>query len=91
MLKKYIVERDPPVHGDAPPDAAAAVIERARRLSRVGTGIVWVECFVAAGKEYSVFLATDESLVHAYARGRQGGAYRLTRVLTTVHPGERAA
>jgi hypothetical protein len=89
-MHKYIVERDA-ANDPAVPDDAAAVIGRARLLSRVGTGIVWVESFAVAGKEYSVYLATDESLVHAYTRLRGGGTYRLIRVLATVHPGERAA
>lgn len=91
MLTKYIVERDmasAPSHADD----AASVIARARRLfSGVGTGIVWVESFVAGDKAYSVYLATDESLVHAYTRASGGGTYRLIRLLATVHPGGAAA
>ena len=48
MLTKYIVERDLASAPSHPSDDAASVIARARRLfSGVGTGIVWVESFVA--------------------------------------------
>jgi len=92
MLNKYIVERDTSAAPGRAPDDVASVMGRARRLlAGVGTGIVWVESFVAGGKAYSVYLATDESLVHAYTRARDGGSYRLIRVLATVHPGSAAA
>ena len=92
MLTKYIVERDLASAPSHPSDDAASVIARARRLfSGVGTGIIWVESFVAGGKAYSVYLATDESLVHEYTRASGGGTYRLIRLLATVHPGSAAA
>lgn len=92
MLNQYIVERDIASPSGRAADDAASVIARTRRLlGGVGTGIVWLESFVAAGKAYSVYLATEESLVHAYMRASGGGAYRLIRVLATVHPGRAAA
>jgi hypothetical protein len=91
MLNRYIVERDASSAPSRALDDVASVLGRARRLlAGAGTGIVWVESFVAGGKAYSVYLATDESLVHAYTRARDGGTYRLIRVLTTVHPGSAA-
>ena len=91
MLNKYIVERNTASATSVAEDVSS-VLGRARRLlAGVGTGIVWVESFVAGDKAYSVYLATDESLVHAYTRARGGGAYRLIRVLATVHPGSAAA
>ena len=92
MLNQYIVERDATPAPSRSADDVAAVMGRVRRLfAGVGTGIVWVESFVAGGKAYSVYLATDESLVHEYTRARGGGTYRLIRVLATVHPGSAAA
>jgi len=92
MMNKYIVERDLASAPTRAPDDAASVIARARRLfAGVGTGIVWVESFVAADKAYSVYLATDEALVHQYARASGIGEYRMLRVLATVHPGSAAA
>jgi len=92
MLNKYIVERDASSAPSRAPDDVASVLGRTRRLlAGVGTGIVWVESFVAGGKAYSVYLATDESLVHEYTRASGSGSYRLIRVLTTVHPGSAAA
>ena len=92
MLKKYIVERDVTSAQGRATDDAASVIARARRLfSGVGTGILWVESFVAGDKAYSVYLATDESLVHRYVRASGIGTYRMLRVLATVHPGSAAA
>lgn len=92
MLNRYIVERDvASAPGRAPQDVAAVLGRTRRLLAGVGTGIVWVESFVARGKAYSVYLATDESLVHEYTRARGDGPYRLIRVLATVHPGSAAA
>ena len=92
MLNRYIVERDLASAPSRAPDDVSSVMERARRLlAGVGTGIVWVESFAAGGKAYSVYLATDESLVHEYTRASGSGSYRLIRVLTTVHPGSAAA
>ena len=92
MLNKYIVERDTSHAPSRAPNDVASVVGRARRLLEgVGTGIVWLESFAAEGKAYSVYLATDEALVHAYTRARGGGSYRLIRVLATVHPGSAAA
>lgn len=91
MLNQYIVERDMGSDATRAPDDAASVIGRARRLlAGVGTGIVWVESFVTGGKAYSVYLATDEALVHSYARA-SGGDFRVLRVLATVRPGSAAA
>jgi hypothetical protein len=91
MLNRYIVERNTASATSAAEDVLS-VLGRARRLlAGVGTGIVWVESFVAGDRAYSVYLATDESLVHAYTRARGGGPYRLIRVLATVHPGSAAA
>lgn len=92
MLNKYIVERDASSAPSRASEDVASVLGRARRLlAGVGTGIVWVESFAAGGKAYSVYLATEESLVHACTRARGGGPYRLIRVLATVHPGSAAA
>ena len=91
MLKSYIVEREMAAAPSRAPEDVASVIGRAFRLAGVGTGIVWVDSFMTGDKAYSVYLATDEALVHAYTRARGGGTYRLIRVLATVHPGNAAA
>jgi hypothetical protein len=92
MLTTYIVERDLASAPGPAADDAQSVIARARRLlAGVGTGIVWVESFVTGDKTYSVYLATDESLVHEYTRASGVGAYRLIRVVATVHPRSAAA
>ena len=92
MLKSYIVERDTASASSRAPEDVSSVIGRVRLLlAGVGTGIVWVDSFITGDKAYSVYLATDETLVHAYTRARGGGAYRLIRVLATVHPGSAAA
>ena len=92
MLTRYIVERDLASAPGPASDDAKSVIARVRRLlAGVGTGIVWVESFMTSDKTYSVYLATDESLVHDYTRASGAGAYRLIRVVATVHPGSAAA
>jgi hypothetical protein len=87
MLRKYIIERNVPGIGTHPAEAYCSIAQQSKDvLVKQGTGIQWLESFVAQDKTYCVYLAEGEDLIHEHARLSGFPADRIEAVRTVIDP-----
>jgi hypothetical protein len=87
MLRKYIIERNVPGIGNHPAEAYCGIAQQSKDvLVQQGTGIQWLESFVAADKTYCVYLADSEARIHEHARLSGFPADRIEPVKTVIDP-----
>lgn len=86
-MKRFVIEREIPkvgsLDGQALRDAAAKSNEV---LCQLGTGIQWVQSFVAADKLFCVYLAKDEAIVQRHAELSGFPATRISEIGKTIDP-----
>jgi hypothetical protein len=87
MLRKYIIERNVPGIGNHPAEAYCGIAQQSKDvLVKQGTGIQWLESFVAADKTYCVYLADSEARIHEHAKLSGFPADRIEPVKTVIDP-----
>ncbi len=86
-MRKFIVERELPAIGSAEREALRAAAQTSNKaLAELGTGIQWLESYVAADKTFCVYLAKDESLIHDHAKKSGFPANKITEVRRMIDP-----
>lgn len=87
MLKKYMIERNIVNAGAMQPESLCGVAQTSRNaLKTLGTGIQWLESFVAQDKVYCVFLAEDPSLIREHARLTGFPANAIEEIRSMIDP-----
>jgi len=78
-MKRYLIERDIPQVGSLNAEQTKAAAAKSNEVLReLGSGIQWVESFVAADKLFCVYLAEDDAIVQEHA---QRSGFHTTRVI----------
>jgi hypothetical protein len=86
-MYKYIIERDLPNIGSAERDALRSAAQKSNEtLKGLGSGIQWIESFVAADKTFCVYLAEDEDIIRRHAEVSGFPANRITEVHRMIDP-----
>ena len=86
-MKKYIIERNIPDIGTFDADTLkGASAKSCDALKQVGSGIQWVESYVADNKIFCVYLAKDESFIKQHAEISGFPANKITEVITMINP-----
>lgn len=86
-MHKYIIERDLPKIGSAERDALRTAAQKSNETLRsLGSGIQWVESYVAADKTFCVYLAEDEDIIRRHAEESGFPANTITEVHRMIDP-----
>lgn len=86
-MPKYIIERDIPAAGQLTKGELLAIAEKSNCvLSKLGSGIQWVESYVTADKIYCVYIAPNEEMVQEHARLGGFPANSVAEVKTVIDP-----
>jgi hypothetical protein len=86
-MPKYVIERDIPGIGDAPPDQFRAISQKSCSvLNHLGPTIQWLHSYVTADRIYCVYIAPNEKILLEHAK--QGGfpANRISEVKRMIDP-----
>ncbi|MBN1237452.1 MAG: DUF4242 domain-containing protein [Gammaproteobacteria bacterium] len=87
MLRKFIIEREIPDVGAKSAEEYCAIAQKSNEvLDELGTGVQWVESYVANDKTYCVYLARDESLIREHAKRSGFPADRIVEVRSMLDP-----
>ncbi|MFO7278524.1 MAG: DUF4242 domain-containing protein [Pseudomonadota bacterium] len=87
MLRKFVIEREIPGIGSKRPEEYCAIAQQSKNvLDGLGTGIQWLESYVAQDKTYCVYLAADASLIREHAARSGFPADRIVEIRTTIDP-----
>lgn len=86
-MKRYIIERDLPNIGQAPPDAlAGAAATSNAALAQIGPRIEWEHSYVAGDKTFCVYRAESEDDIREHARLSGFPATTITEIATIIDP-----
>lgn len=86
-MHKYIIERDLPEIGSAEREALRAAAQKSNEtLKGLGSGIQWIESYVAADKTFCVYLAEDEAIIRKHADVSGFPANKITQVHKMIDP-----
>jgi hypothetical protein len=87
MLRKYVIEREVPGIGGSSPEDFCAIAQKSKNvLDGLGSGIQWVESYVAGDKTYCVYLAADERIIKEHATRSGFPANRIMEVCAVIDP-----
>jgi hypothetical protein len=86
-LRKFIIERDIPEVGTFEREQLRGAAAKSNEvLEQLGSGIQWVESYVADNKTFCVYLATDEAIIHKHAEISGFPATKVTEVSKMIDP-----
>jgi hypothetical protein len=86
-LRRYITERDIPGVGTfAREQLRGAAAKSNEALSQLAPDVQWIESYVAEGKTFCVYLATDEAVIHKHAEISGFPATKITEVRKVIDP-----
>ena len=86
-LRRYIIERDIPGVGTfAREQLRGAAAKSNEALSQLAPDVQWIESYVAEGKTFCVYLATDEAVIHKHAEISGFPATKITEVRKVIDP-----
>jgi hypothetical protein len=86
-LRRFIIERDIPKVGTFEREQFRAAAEKSNAaLAQLGPNIQWVESFVAEGKTFCVYLASDEAIIRKHAEISGFPATKITEVRKMIDP-----
>lgn len=86
-MAKYVIERDLPGIGDAPPEFFRTISRKSCSvLNQLGPTIQWLHSYVTADRIYCVYDSPNEALLLEHAK--QGGfpANRISEVRGMIDP-----
>ena len=87
MLRKFIIERDIPGIGQTSAEGFCAIAQKSKNvLDALGTGIQWVESYIAGDKTYCVYLARDAEVIREHAKRGGFPADRIVEIRTMIDP-----
>ncbi len=86
-MPKYIIEREIPGIGQAPPEAQRQGAFKSKEvLKELGPDIQWVESYVTDNKIYCVYIAPNEELIRKHAEKAGIPANKISQVRMVVDP-----
>jgi hypothetical protein len=86
-LRRFIIERDIPSIGSMKLDELRDASAKSNEVNQnLGSGIQWVESYVAADKTFCVYLAKDEAIIRRHAEISGFPATKVTEVCTMIDP-----
>ena len=86
-MRKFIIERDIPEIGSLERDQLRAAAEKSNEvLVQLGSGIQWVESYVADDKIFCVYYAVDEDIIHRHAELSGFPATKVTAIGKMISP-----
>lgn len=86
-MQRYLIERNLPNVGDFKPEQFRAAACRSNEvIGALGTGVQWVQSFVAADKMFCVYLAEDEGIIRRHAEISGFPADRITTIGRVIDP-----
>lgn len=87
QMRKFIIERDIPKVGTFDREQLRAAAQKSNSvLAQIGTGIQWIESFVAADKTFCVYLAEKEELIYRHAEISGFPATKVTEIRKMIDP-----
>ena len=87
MLRKFIIEREIPGIGETSPEGFCAIAQKSKNvLDALGTGIQWIESYIAGDKTYCVYLARDAKIIREHAERGGFPADRIIEIRTMLDP-----
>jgi hypothetical protein len=92
MKQRYVIERDLPGIGGTPSeDLKDAAGTSNRALAQLGEQIQWEHSYVAGDKNFCLYLADNEDVIHEHARLSGFPATVVTPVVRMIDPTTEAA
>ena len=86
-MKRYLIERDiPGIGGMSLVELCGAARASNQAIDKVGHGLQWQHSYVAGDKSFCVYLARDESDIHAHAEASGFPVTRITEIPTIIDP-----
>ena len=87
QMPKYIIEREIPGASELSQKDLRNIAEKSNdALMKVGSGIQWIESYVAGDKFYCVYIAPDEEKILEHARIGGFPANKVVRVSSIIDP-----
>jgi hypothetical protein len=87
MLKQFVIERDVPKIGSSSAAQFCAIARQSKDvLDAQGTGIQWVESYIADDKTYCVYRAESEALIREHAERSGFPANRIVEIRRVLDP-----
>jgi len=91
-MRKYIIERDIPKVGTLEREQLREAAKTSNAaLVKLGTGIQWLQSYVADDKTFCVYLAKDEAIIRRHAEVSGFPATKITEVHRLIDPTTAAA
>ena len=85
--KRYLIERNIPAVGSFEHEQLRAAARKSNAaLKELGSGIQWLQSFVAPDKTFCVYLATDEDIIRKHADLSGIPATRITEIARMIDP-----
>ncbi len=86
-MRKYIIEREVPGIGSLnAQQLQGASAKSCDALRTIGTGVQWIQSYVAADKTFCVYLAENEAAIRRHAEISGFPANRISEVKTMIDP-----
>lgn len=86
-MRRYVIERDVPGIGTLSREQLqGASAKSCDALRKIGSGVQWIESFVAADKTFCVYLADDETAIRRHSELSGFPANRITEIRTVIDP-----
>jgi hypothetical protein len=86
-MRRYVIEREVPGIGSLnAQQLQGASAKSCDALRQIGTGVQWIESYVAADKTFCIYLAENEASIRRHAELSGFPANRITEVRTLIDP-----
>jgi hypothetical protein len=86
-LRRFVIERDIPKIGTFEREQLREAAAKSNEaLDRLGSGIQWVESYVADDKTFYIYLAKDEAIIRKHAEVSGFPATKITEVKRMIDP-----
>jgi hypothetical protein len=86
-MKTYVIEREIPGAGALDGEQLKAISQKSCSvLNEMGTGIQWLQSYVAGDKIYCIYKAENEDLIREHANKGGFPANRITEVANVISP-----
>ncbi len=87
VMKTYVIEREIPKAGNLTATELKGISQKSCGvLKEMGTGIQWIQSYVAGNKIYCIYKAENEELIREHARKGGFPANKITEVANIISP-----
>ena len=86
-MKKYMIERHIPEIGSFEHEEFKGAAARSNEvLAELGSGIEWVESYVAQNQTFCIYNATGEEIIRKHSEISGFPANKITEIVTDIGP-----